>query len=54
MYYLIGATIFSSLLVYQHTLVTAYDLRKVNIAFFTTNGIASLVFGLFVVLDILI
>ena len=53
-YYLTGATIFSSLLVYQHTLVTADDLRKVNIAFFTTNGIASLVFGLFVVLDILI
>ena len=53
-YYLIGATIFSSLLVYQHTLVTADDLKKVNIAFFTTNGIASLVFGLFVVLDILI
>ena len=45
-HYLIGATIFSSLLVYQHTLVTADDLRNVNIAFFTTNGIASLVFGL--------
>ena len=54
MYYLIGGAIFSSLLFYQHTLVKYDDLKKVNIAFFTTNGIASVVFGFFVILDIFI
>jgi 4-hydroxybenzoate polyprenyltransferase len=54
MYYLIGGAIFSFLLIYQHTLIKHNDLKKVNIAFFTTNGIASIVFGFFVVLDILI
>ena len=54
MYYLIGGAIFSFLLIYQHTLVKHDDLKKVNIAFFTTNGIASIAFGFFVILDILI
>ena len=54
MYYLIGGAIFSFLLIYQHTLVKHNDLKKVNIAFFTTNGIASIAFGFFVILDILI
>jgi 4-hydroxybenzoate polyprenyltransferase len=53
-YYFIGGAIFSFLLIYQHTLVKHDDLKKVNIAFFTTNGIASIVFGFFVILDILI
>jgi hypothetical protein len=29
-------------------------LSRVNLAFFTTNGIASVVFGAFVILDILL
>jgi 4-hydroxybenzoate polyprenyltransferase len=49
--YLIGAFIFSSLLLYQHMLVKPNDLSKVNLAFGTTNGIASLVFSLFVCVD---
>ena len=53
-YYFIGGAIFSLLLIYQHTLVKHDDLKKINIAFFTTNGIASIVFGFFVILDILI
>ena len=52
-FYWSGAVIFSLLLFYQHTLVKADDLRKVNIAFFTTNGIASLVFAIFVVTELL-
>jgi 4-hydroxybenzoate polyprenyltransferase len=51
-YYWIGSTVFSGLLVYQHTLVKPTDLSKVNQAFFTTNGIASVVFAVFVLLSI--
>ena len=53
LYYWIGFWIFSALLVYQHTLVKENDLSKVNLAFFTTNGIASLIFGAFVIADLL-
>lgn len=47
----IGAAVYVGLLFYQHTLVKADDLSKVNLAFFTTNGIASVIFGGFVILD---
>ncbi|MBK8632983.1 MAG: UbiA family prenyltransferase [Saprospiraceae bacterium] len=47
----VGLAIFISLLIYQHTLVKANDLSKVNLAFFTTNGLASLVFGSLFILD---
>ncbi len=50
----IGAGIFVSLLYYQHRLVKHDDLSKINLAFFTTNGIASLVFGSLIILDIFI
>lgn len=52
-FYYAGAGIFTALLMYQHTLVKPTDLRKVNQAFFTTNGIASIVFGVFAILDLL-
>jgi 4-hydroxybenzoate polyprenyltransferase len=48
----VGAAVFVGLLFYQHTLVRPDDLSKVNIAFFTTNGMASLIFGALVILDI--
>jgi len=47
----LAAAIFIGLLIYQHTLVKPTDLSKVNLAFFTTNGVASLVFGGLVILD---
>jgi 4-hydroxybenzoate polyprenyltransferase len=50
----VGLGIFVLLLIYQHTLVKANDLSKVNLAFFTTNGIASVVFGTFLILDLYI
>ena len=49
--YWIGAAIFALLLIYQHRLDKPNDLSKVNIAFGTTNGIASLVFACFTVSD---
>ncbi len=54
LWYWIGVTLFIILLIYQHTLVKANDLSKVNMAFFTTNGIASVVFSIFVILDLFI
>lgn len=52
LFYWIGSGIFIALLFYQHTIVKPNDLSKVNFAFFTTNGIASVVFSIFVLLDL--
>ena len=52
-FYWIGFCIFSALLFYQHSLVKHDDLSKINLAFFTTNGIASILFGIFVIIDFL-
>lgn len=50
-FYLSGVLFFIILLIYQHQLVKPNDLSKVNRAFFTTNGIASVVFAIFFLLD---
>jgi len=50
--YLIGAFLFVALLIYQHTLVKPNDLSRVNMAFATSNGIASVIFSVFVCADI--
>jgi 4-hydroxybenzoate polyprenyltransferase len=42
------------LLVYEHSLVKPGDLSKLNAAFFTMNGIISVVFALFVAADLLL
>ncbi len=52
MVYWIGVVVFISLLIYQHTLVKPDDLSNVNLAFFSTNGIASIVFASFVVVEL--
>ena len=52
--YWIGLGIFSILLFYQHTIVKYNDLRRVNVAFFTLNGIASVVFAIFAITDLLL
>jgi 4-hydroxybenzoate polyprenyltransferase len=49
--YYIGILFFCSMLIYQHMLVKPNDLSRVNIAFMTTNGIASVVFAAFFLLD---
>lgn len=43
---------FSAMLVYQHLLVKPNDLSRVNLAFMTANGIASVVFSLCVLADL--
>jgi 4-hydroxybenzoate polyprenyltransferase len=47
--YWIGSVFFILILIYQHILVKPNDLTKVNLAFFTLNGIASIVFACFVI-----
>jgi 4-hydroxybenzoate polyprenyltransferase len=53
-YYWIGGIIFSFLLLYQHLIVKTDNLNQINLAFFTTNGIASVIYGVFCILDLLI
>lgn len=45
---------FTALLVYQHLIVKPNDLTRVNLAFFTTNGIASVMLAVLVYVDFLI
>jgi len=52
--YTIGAVLFTGLLVYQHSLVRPDDLSKVDIAFMTANGIASIAFAIFVIADLIL
>jgi 4-hydroxybenzoate polyprenyltransferase len=47
--YWMGAALFAGLMVYQHRIVKADDLSRVNLAFGTTNGIAGVVFAVFVI-----
>lgn len=52
--YWTGAVIFTVLLIWQHLLVKPDDLSRITIAFQTTNGVASIVFAFFVILDMVI
>jgi len=52
--YWVGLGIFSILLFYQHTIIKYNDIRRVNLAFFTLNGIASILFSLFAITDLLL
>ncbi len=52
--YWMGTICFAGLLIYQHLLVKPDDLSKVNMAFANTNGVASIVFALFTILDVLL
>jgi 4-hydroxybenzoate polyprenyltransferase len=52
--YWVGVLVFGGCLIYQHSIVKPNDLRRVNIAFMTMNGIASVVFAVFVIADLFI
>ena len=49
-----GVTAVAALLLYEHTLVRHDDLSKLNAAFFTMNGVISVVFFCFVAADLLL
>jgi len=52
--YWIGVAVFVGMLGYQHSIVRPNDLKRVNLAFMTANGIASVVFAIFVIADLFI
>lgn len=52
--FFIGAAIFIFLLIWQHCIVSPNNLKRLNAAFFTTNGAASLIFALFTILSLII
>lgn len=51
-FYWVGIGVFAGMLIYQHSVVKHNDLSRVNLAFMTANGIASVVFAIFVLTDI--
>ncbi len=50
-WYWAGVVVFMGMLIYQHAIVKPNDLSRVNLAFMTANGIASVVFAVFVIAD---
>ncbi|HWB94739.1 MAG TPA: UbiA-like polyprenyltransferase [Puia sp.] len=52
LWYWAGVAVFMGMLIYQHLLVKPNDLSRVNLAFMTANGIASVVFAGLVIADL--
>jgi 4-hydroxybenzoate polyprenyltransferase len=52
-WYWLGVAVTAGLLAYEHSLVRPGDLRRLDAAFFTVNGVISVVFFVFVALDVL-
>jgi 4-hydroxybenzoate polyprenyltransferase len=50
-YYAVGVMVVAALLLYEHSLVKPGDLSKLDAAFFTMNGIISVVFLVFVLVE---
>jgi 4-hydroxybenzoate polyprenyltransferase len=53
-WYWLGVAVVAVLLVYEHTIVRPDDLRRLDAAFFTVNGVLSITFAVFVGLDVLL
>jgi 4-hydroxybenzoate polyprenyltransferase len=53
-FYWAGVVATAALLVYEHSIVRPGDLRRLDAAFFTLNGVISVVFFAFVALDVLV
>jgi 4-hydroxybenzoate polyprenyltransferase len=49
--YWLGVAVVAALLVYEHSLVRPHDLRRLDAAFFTMNGVISVAFAVFVIAD---
>jgi 4-hydroxybenzoate polyprenyltransferase len=52
LFYWLGVVATGALLVYEHSIVRPGDLRRLDAAFFTLNGVISVVFFAFVALDV--
>ena len=53
-FYWLGVAVVAALLLYEHLLIRPGDLRRLDAAFFTVNGVISVVFCAFVALDVLV
>ena len=53
-WYWVGIFLFTGMLIYQHMIVKPNDVSRVNLAFMTANGIASVIFAFFAIADIYI
>ncbi len=53
-FYWLGVLAVAALLVYEHSLIRPGDLRRLDAAFFTVNGVISVVFLGFVLLDVVV
>jgi 4-hydroxybenzoate polyprenyltransferase len=51
-FYWLGVAAVALLLLYEHSLVRPGDLRRLDAAFFTMNGVISVAFAVFVILDV--
>jgi 4-hydroxybenzoate polyprenyltransferase len=51
---IVALIVFLFMLLYQHLIIKPNDLSKINFAFFTTNGIASVIFGSLLIADLMI
>jgi len=49
-----GVAVVAALLIYEHSIVSPKDLRRMNAAFFTLNGVISVVFFAFIAVDVLL
>ena len=50
----VGVIVVTLLLAYEHSLVSATNLSRLNAAFFTMNGVISVVFFVFIAGDLLL
>jgi 4-hydroxybenzoate polyprenyltransferase len=53
-FYWLGVAATAALLAYEHAIVRPGDLRRLDAAFFTVNGVISVIFSAFVALDVLV
>jgi len=52
-FYRVGALLFIACLTYQHSLVSEKDVSRVNLAFTTVNGVASIAYAVFCIAGVL-
>src|ERR1700742_3258772 len=50
---MLGVAVVAVLLLYEHSILSPKDFRRMNAAFFTLNGVISVVFFAFIALDVL-
>ncbi|MDQ7055136.1 MAG: UbiA-like polyprenyltransferase [Persephonella sp.] len=50
--YYAGLVVLTGFIIYEHSLIKEDDLSKINVAFFTVNGYVSILYMVFVILDV--